>query len=67
LGLATTAQVVPLNFSVSVEMVPSSCCTWPTAQMPVADNAVMARSRLPSPPWLGVSDGDHVVPFQCST
>ena len=62
--MAQVAQVVPVNCSVRVWMAPLSCWVWPTAQMSLALTAVMAFSRLPSPPRLGVLVRDHLVPFQ---
>jgi hypothetical protein len=42
LGLATTAQAVPLNCSVRVWIAPLSCWVWPTAQTSLALTALMA-------------------------
>src|SRR5215469_6720370 len=67
-GLAATLQDVPLKCSVSVRTGPvAEPWVCPTAQMSLADSAVMPSKALPKAPGSGVLVSDHFLPFQCST
>src|SRR5215469_8677076 len=67
-GLATTLQDVPLKCSVSVRTGPFlGLWVCPTAQMSLADSAVMPSRALPKAPGSGVVVSDQVLPSQCST
>src|SRR5450759_3801434 len=66
LGLSTTLHCLPFQCSTSVLRKPLVSTENPTAQMLLAEMAVMLLSVLKLARGLGLATTFHVVPFQCS-